>query len=579
MENEVGAKIVNGEIIVIDGLNEENITVKARKNINLFINDIECELYKAYEVTSKDKINCNLEKTQANRKVNINVSEDKMKAFITVEYTPELEYKLKDKEAFLNLAISTEILSKSEPEHFTIDEIKKILKDNGVVHGIDEEALIMALDGLEKEVLIAEGKESVNDIPSEVKLFFTPSQMTFPEPDSDERVDYKNLFKISNVNAGDKIAEIIPEVPGEDGINVLGQVVKREYIRSMPVNASEGCKTEENNIIALIDGKAHMTNRNISVNPVYSVESVNMKTCNIKFYGDIEVYDSIEDNMVVNAGGSVDVIQNVNTANVIAGGKVTILGNALNSQILSGQTDLRIKEYSDVLIEFRNNITQMIEYINELRIRRMQSEDVHLIRTLTEGNFSNFQKIALNIISLNIKNKTKRSKLMDYIKDNILGLNISNMKSEKDLLNLNEILENEIDYYDKNITVPLDIRVSYCQDCEIKATGNIIIGGQGEYISKLTAMKDILFSKSDSVARGGILSAGGNVSAEIIGSEASIATTVMVPLHGRITAALAYKNTIFCFGKRKIILEENLENINAYYDADSGNIEFGRSAL
>jgi hypothetical protein len=33
MEREVGAKVVNGEIIVIDGINNETITIKARKNI------------------------------------------------------------------------------------------------------------------------------------------------------------------------------------------------------------------------------------------------------------------------------------------------------------------------------------------------------------------------------------------------------------------------------------------------------------------------------------------------------------------------------------------------------------------
>ena len=368
MEKEEGAKVVNGEIIVVDGSNEERITIKARKNIKLFINDKECEIYKVYEVTSSDKITYNCEKTQSNREVNVIISEDKMKAYITVEYTPEIEYKLKDKEAFLNLAISTEIVSQKEPEHFTIFELKKMLKEKGIVYGIKEEELELASEGSVKEILIAEGKEPVKDIPSEIKLFFTPTQMMFPEPDSNEKVDYKNLFRISNVNAGDKIAEIIPEVIGEDGIDILGKAIKREYIRKMPINTSNGCKVEDNNIIALIDGKAHIANRNVSVNPIYTVESVNMDTCNIKFYGDIEVYNSVDDNMSVSAGGSLDVSQNVNTSNVVTGGEITILGNAINSKILSGQIDIRKKEYSDVLIEFKDIVLKMIDYINELNI-------------------------------------------------------------------------------------------------------------------------------------------------------------------------------------------------------------------
>ena len=579
MEKEVGAKVVNGKIIVIDGSEGERITIKARKNINLFINDNACEIYKEYEVTSRDKITYNFEKIKANKEANVIISEDKMKVYLTVEYTPEIEYKLKDREAFLNLAISTEIVSQKEQEHFTTFELKKILKEKGVVYGIKEEELILASEESVQEILIAEGKKPVKDIPSEVKLFFTPTQMVFPEIDSNENVDYKNLFRISNVNAGDRIAEIIPEIMGEDGMNVFGKAIKREYIRKPPINISNGCKVENNNIIALIDGKAHIANRNVSVNPVYTVESVNMDTCNIKFYGDIEVYNSVDDNMSVKAGGSLDVSQNVNTSKVVTGGEITILGNAINSHILSGQIDIRKKEYSDVLVEFKDIVLNMIDSINELNLNSLKFETSDFIRTLTEKKFSDFQKVALNIVSLNIKNKTKRNKLVDFIKDKVLGYNILKMSSFKDLSTLINILENEIDYYDKNIIVPLDIRIGYCQDCDIKSTGNIVIGGRGEYISKLTAMKDILFTKADSVARGGILSAGENISAGIVGSKAHIPTTLIVPKYGKISAALAFKNTIFCFGKTKMVLEETCENINVYFNEETRRIEIGKSSL
>lgn len=579
MGKEVGAKVVNGEIIVVDGSNGESITIKAHENINLFINDKPCEIYKEYKVNSKDKITYTCEKTLANREVNVRISEDKIKAYITIKYTPEIQYKLKDRETFLNLALSTEILSEKEPEHFTIDEIKRILKGNGVVYGIKEENLKLALDGANSEFLIAEGKEPVKDTPSEVKLFFTPTQMMFPEPDSNEKVDFKNLFRISNVTAGDKIAEIIPEVTGEDGMDVFGKKIQREYIRKLPINASKGCKIEENNIIALIDGKAHIANRNVSVNPVYTVESVNMTTCNIKFNGDIEVYNSVDDNMSVNAGGSLDVSQNVNTSNVVTGGEITILGNAFNSKILSGQIDIRKKEYVDVLNEFKEIILKIISYINKSNVITSNLDNGNVMKLLTERDSDEFQKMALKIVSLNIKNKIKRSKLIDFIKDNVLGYNVLNMKSLDDFKTLLNILDNEIDYYDKNIIVPLDIRIGYCQECEIKSTGNIIIGGKGEYTSKLTAMKDIIFTRQDSVARGGILSAGQNISAGIVGSKAYISTTLMVPIYGTISAALAYRNTILCFGKVKIVLEKEYKNVNIHFDEKTRTIEIGKSAL
>ena len=128
-----------------------------------------------------------------------------------------------------------------------------------------------------------------------------------------------------------------------------------------------------------------------------------MNTCNIKFYGDIEVYDSVDDNMSVNAGGSLDVSQNVNTSSVVTGGEITILGNAINSKILSGQIDIRKKEYVDVLAEFKNIVLKMIDSINALNLKNPKFENSDFIRTLTENNFSDFQKIALNIVSLKYK--------------------------------------------------------------------------------------------------------------------------------------------------------------------------------
>ncbi|WP_270501614.1 FapA family protein [Clostridium butyricum] len=575
---EVGAKVFQGRIIINDGEADEKITIKAGKNICLKINDIDCEPFGIYEVTSKDKIECECIKTEGKRNVHIRISEDKMKAYIKIDYIPEIQYKLKDRDVFMNLAVAAEEGELTEPPHFTVEELKNILKENGIIYGLDEEALYEASFGNSKEMLVARGDAPVTNIPSDIKLFFTPSQMVFPDPNSDEKIDYKNLFRISNVYAGNKIAEIIPEVPGKDGINVLGQVCKREYIRSLPINIKSGCKIENNDVIALIDGKAHISNNTISVNKVYAVENVNMETCNIKFSGDIEVYDSVSDNMAVKAGGSLDVSRNVNTSSVTAG-TITILGNAIKSNIFSGQIDIEKKEYSEVLIKFKEILNDIVQIVVQTNRSDQSVSFPEMIKSLTELRFVDFQKIALNIVSLNIKNKIKHNKLVDYIKDHVLGYNILNLKSIYELNKLLEIVDNEIEFYDKNIIVPLDVRIGYCQDCEIKSTGNIIIGGRGEYTSNLNAMKDILFTQRDSVARGGILSAGGNISAGIIGSAASVSTILNVPLTGKITATGAYKNTTFCFGKKKITIERDMENINAFYNYEIREIQIVSSGL
>lgn len=51
----------------------------------------------------------------------------------------------------------------------------------------------------------------------------------------------------------------------------------------------------------------------------------------------------------------------------------------------------------------------MIEYINGLNLQNFERKD--FVKTLTEKNFGNFQKVALNIISLNIKIKQNAANL------------------------------------------------------------------------------------------------------------------------------------------------------------------------
>lgn len=573
---EAGARVYQGKVIVTDG--DEKVTIKCGKNIKMKINDIDCETFKIYEVTSKDKIECECEKTEAKRLLDIILSEDKMKAFVKISYIPEIQYKLKDRENFLNLAIAAEKGNSIEPPHFSAEELKKELNAKGIVYGINEDKLEYAAQGTGEEVLIAERIEAVNDVSDQLELNFTPTQMELPDPESDEKVDYKNIFRIANVYAGDRIAEIIPGIPGKNGMNVLGKVCEREYARTLPINVKNGCKLENNDIIALIDGKAHIANNTISVNRVFSVENVNMETCNLKFSGDIEVYDSVNDHMSVNAGGSLDVSKNVNTANVTTGA-VTILGNAIKSNILSGQIDVEKKEYSKVLMDFKEMLSELISIAENTNRGNENLNFGELIKSLTEARFSNFQKTAFNIVTMNIKNRIKHNKLVNYIKDYILGYNILKLKSITELKRFIDIVENEIEFYDKNIIVPLDVRIGYCQDCEIKSTGSITINGKGEYTSKLNAMKDIMFTQRDSVARGGILTAGGNISAGIIGSTASISTILNIPLSRRITATGAYKNTTFCFGKKHITLEKDMENINVYYDSNIHEIKIAYSGL
>lgn len=89
-----------------------------------------------------------------------------MKAYLRIEYLPEIEYKLKDKPPVVNLALSLEEVSKKYPSKFTVEEVKEVLKEKNIVFGIKEDVLEKAILGCNEEVLIAEGEYPVQDVQS-----------------------------------------------------------------------------------------------------------------------------------------------------------------------------------------------------------------------------------------------------------------------------------------------------------------------------------------------------------------------------------------------------------------------------
>ncbi|EKQ56369.1 MULTISPECIES: hypothetical protein [unclassified Clostridium] len=104
--SQIGARVENGEIIVIENENEA-ITIKPSENIKLYINGELCTEKRPYRVTQYDEITYESKNTEAVKSALVTISDDKMEAYLCIEYVPEYIYKLKDKPPHRNLALKT----------------------------------------------------------------------------------------------------------------------------------------------------------------------------------------------------------------------------------------------------------------------------------------------------------------------------------------------------------------------------------------------------------------------------------------------------------------------------------------
>ena len=158
-----------------------------------------------------------------------------------------------------------------------------------------------------------------------------------------------------------------------------------------------------------------------------------------------------------------------------------------------------------------------------------------------------------------------------FIIKKLIGRGPLKIKDISELSEMQQIIKDEIEDIEQLIITPTSIQVDYSQGSNISASGDIIITGKGQYVSDICAVNNIEFTMPGAVCRGGTLKAGSEIKLRTVGSIAGVSTILKVPSNGRITADIAYNNTVFCFGEKKLLLEVSGKNVEAYMDK-SGEI-------
>ena len=575
-----GAKVQDGKIIIKESPNnDEIITIKSCPGLTLFINGEKSDLVAI--VTSKDKIEYKFEEIEPMRNVDISITTDRMEAYVDISSSPKQIYELVDQEYHKNLMLTKKKVRDEYPPKYDSSELKELLQSKGIRYGIIEDEINnICNEHKVNNKLIAKGLSVQDDIPDEIKTLFKDAEELIQHEDSEQKVDYRNRYSISNVNIGDIIGEIIPGKVGSDGIDVLGMPIKRKTTKKVTLKTGEGCKLENNKIIATTEGKPAFSGNKFTVNKLYKVDEVDLKSGNIDFVGNVEVVGVISEGMEVKAGNELYVGKNVESAVVRALGEVTIKGNVLNSTITAGSENVERRQYIDNLISFKNIINDLgvaAEQINENNLLGTKQYG-EIIKILIENKFKLIPKLSRSVLNYNMSQGVQQSDITTFIINKFLGLGPLKIKKYREVENFKETLEEEIEEMETLAITPINIYLAYAQGADIEASGSVFITGKGQYTSNITALNNIEFTGDNSVCRGGTLSAGSEIKLKAVGSVAGVNTILKVPKTGRIMANIAYNNTIFCFGEKQIMLEESIKNVQAYIDK-SGQIAIDKFNL
>ena len=207
-------------------------------------------------------------------------------------------------------------------------DIKSTLKLQGVNRGIDDAAINDFLKNREycTDYVLAKGVMPTNGQDASIEYFFNTNPNLKPKLNEDGSVDFFSLSAISIVNAGDKLATLTREIPGEPGFNVVGDTLPPKEVKKLMLKYGRNIELtdDELSIVSTVNGHASLVEGKVFVSDVYEVSDVDTSTGNIDYAGNVCVLGNIKTGFCGRAEGDVEVRGVVESAMVEATGNVTI---------------------------------------------------------------------------------------------------------------------------------------------------------------------------------------------------------------------------------------------------------------
>ncbi len=254
-------------------------------------------------------------------------------------------------EMYATITVSPPAASGSE---ISIDMIKKALQTQGVVAGIDMEKITEFVDNpvynTPYEVATAIKPIDGHDAYIAYDFETDTSKMRLKETQNGQ-VNFKELNLIQNVVAGQRLAQKILAERGKGGKTIFGKYLEAKNGKDIQVMLGSNVVMDKDGrtILAEKNGQVMLVGNKITVEEVYEVPGVNIKTGNITFMGTVIVKGNVEDGYNIKADGNIEVYGSVGNCKIEAEGDIVI------SQGVMGRDEGVIKTSKSVWARFIQN--------------------------------------------------------------------------------------------------------------------------------------------------------------------------------------------------------------------------------
>ncbi|MGE5623647.1 MAG: flagellar assembly protein A, partial [Methanocella sp.] len=172
-------------------------------------------------------------------RVALELSDSELECRLIVERKEGLEYAIADAPPSPRLTVTATVVHRREPDQPTLEQVKALLDERGVTHGIDVAAIVDALDR-DGVTVIARGDPPIPGENARVDCYFSFAEFEAREFDERDRVDHFEHRELVSVDTGAVLARKVPASPGVPGLTVRGAAIPAPPVRDIPLMAGPG---------------------------------------------------------------------------------------------------------------------------------------------------------------------------------------------------------------------------------------------------------------------------------------------------------------------------------------------------
>ena len=211
----------------------------------------------------------------------------------------------------------------------TTRDILAEIESKKIIYGIDQDAIMEFLKDRKyaTDYVFAKGDPPVLGKDAKIEYFFNTNPNLRPKYNDDGSVDYRDLNTINNVDEGDLLARLIPEVSGKPGKDIMGHEIMTRSPQTKRLHYGKNIRVSEDKteLYSEVRGHVRLVGDQVYVSDVYEVKNdVDNSTGNIEFAGNVHIKGNVRGGFSVIARGDIVIDGVVEDALIQSGGQVIV---------------------------------------------------------------------------------------------------------------------------------------------------------------------------------------------------------------------------------------------------------------